>query len=348
MKVFIWAVATGTAAALLIGCGQQEEPQTADAEVARPADRASRRPRDSKPHPKLEHVDLTLDEHEGPTSAGIMMAAERGYFADVGLAVGIFDPQTPNRPVRYVTDGAVDLGVTHEPEVALAQERGAPIRAVGSLVDRSTAAMIWTKDSKVRGMADLKGKTIAITGLPFQEKFLESVLARSGLTLENVKVKKVGYELVNSLLFGHADAIFGGSWNLEGIELEQLALKPTITRVGSLGVPPYDELVVIARADRVAREPGLTRRFMSAVARGTAAAVEDPAAAVKLIEEGDEGNPDATQEITAAETAATLPLLSRNGYMSPERASRLGKWMFEQGMLEREPQVSKLLTNRYR
>lgn len=189
---------------------------------------------------------LTLDEHEGPTSAGIIMAAKRGYFADVGLSVWIGDPQTPNRPVRYVSDGTVDLGITHLPEVALAQERGAPIVAVGSLVPRATAAMIWTKDSKIKDMADLRGKTIAITGLPFQERFLDSVLARHGLTRKEVKVKKVSYELVNSLLFGRADAIFGGSWNLEGIELEQLEMKPTITRFKGFGIPAYDELVVMA------------------------------------------------------------------------------------------------------
>jgi putative hydroxymethylpyrimidine transport system substrate-binding protein len=336
------------AAALLIGCGHRGEATSAATVAPPPPEKTHRgrdRPRTDK---KLERVNLTLDEHEGPTSAGIIMAADRGYFADVGLSVGIYDPQTPNRPVRYVSDGTVDLGVTHLPEVALAQERGAPIIAVGSLLPQATAALIWTKDSKINGIEDLRGKTIAITGLPFQERFLDSVLARHGLDRKEVKVKRVGYELVNSLLFGHADAIFGGSWNLEGIELEQLELKPTITRVRSLGIPSYDELVVIARDDRVAKDPGLIRRFMSAVAHGTIAAANDPAAAVEAIEAGDEGNPDATPEATEAEAEATLPLLSRNGYISPRRARRLGEWMFAQGMLKRRPRVSDLLTNRYR
>jgi ABC-type nitrate/sulfonate/bicarbonate transport system substrate-binding protein len=348
MRVLLWALSLGSAAVLLAGCGQDAEPQKAEGGRQRPVEEAHPKQAAPRPRKHLERVRLTLDEHEGPASVGIMMAAERGYFADAGLSVWIGDPQTPNRPVRYVANGTVDLGVTHLPEVALAQERGAPVVAVGSLVAQATAAMIWTKESKVQGVADLRGKTIAITGLPFQEKFLRSVLARSGVALDEVTVKKVGYELVNSLLFHRADAIFGGSWNLEGVELEELALQPTITRVGSLGIPPYEEAVVIARADRITREPELIRRFMSAVARGTAAAVKDPAAAVEVIEEGDEGNPDATPEITEAETEATLPLLSRDGYMSPSQARRLGEWMVEQGMLRQAPRVSKLLANRHR
>jgi putative hydroxymethylpyrimidine transport system substrate-binding protein len=348
MRAYLWAAAAVAAAVLLAGCGSGGSSSTPATTVASPPPKPQPKHRRRAHHKKLQRVRLTLDEHEGPTSAGIIMAAKRGYFADVGLSVWIADPQTPNRPVRYVSDGTVDLGVTHLPEVALAQERGAPVVAVGSLVPQATAAMIWTKDSKIKDMADLRGKTIAITGLPFQERFLDSVLARHGLTRKEVKVKKVSYELVNSLLFGRADAIFGGSWNLEGIELEQLEMKPTITRFRSFGIPAYDELVVIAAKSRIAKEPKMIRKFMSALARGTAAAADDPAAAVEAIEEGDEGNPDATPEITEAETEATLPLLSRNGYMDPNRAKRLGEWMFAQGMLEREPQVSRLLTNRYR
>jgi putative hydroxymethylpyrimidine transport system substrate-binding protein len=348
MKVNIRVVAVLTAAALAVGCGQDRASRPAEAGPSPPAEEAHPRKDRAKAHGKLQHVDLTLDGHEGPTAVGIMMAASRGFFADVGLSVGIFDPATPNRPVRYVADGAVDLGVTHEPEVALARERGAPIVAVGSLVPKPTAAMIWTKDSKVHSIAGLKGKTIAVPGLPFQERFLRSVLAGHGLSLGDVEVKRVGYELVNSLLFGRADAIFGGSWNLEGVELEELALKPTVTRVRSVGIPPYDELVVIARSDRVAKDPKLFRDFMTAVARGTAAAVRDPAAAVSVVEEADEGNPDATAEVTEAEVEATLPLLSRHGYVSPGQARGLGRWMYEQGMVRREPRISQLLTDRYR
>jgi len=348
MKAYLWVVVAIAAAALAAGCGQGDSSQAVETAHPRPQGKEPPKPSASKPHRKLKQVRLTLDEHEGPTSVGIMMAAKRGFFADVGLSVWIGDPQTPNRPVRYVAGETVDLGVTHLPEVALAQQRGAPIVAVGSLLPEATAAMIWTEDSRVHGLGDLKGKTIAITGLPFQEEFLQSVLARQGLTLKDVTVKKAGYELVNSLLFDRADAIFGGSWNLEAIELEELAQKPTVTRIGKLGVPAYDELVVIANKDRVAKDPKLIHDFMSAVARGTEAAVKDPAAAVEVIEEGDEGNPDSTPEITEAETEATLPLLSRDGYMSPKRAKRLVKWMVAQGMLDREPEVSELLTNRYR
>jgi putative hydroxymethylpyrimidine transport system substrate-binding protein len=216
---------------------------------------------------------------------------------------------------------------------------------VGSLIAQPTAAMIWLKKSNINGIADLRGKTIAIPGLPFQKSLLRNVLARAGVSLKDVKVESVGYKLVPALVNGRADAIFGGSWNLDGVKLESLGLKPVITRVEDLGVPAYEELVVITRADRAAKEPKLVRDFMWAVKRGTAAAIKDPEAAVDVIEEGDEKDPEADRKVTEAEAEATFPLLSRSGHMSTDRAKHLVDWVYEQGIIQRRLPVSTLLAD---
>lgn len=289
---------------------------------------------------------MTLDGHEGPENVGILMAQQRGYFTDAHLSVSIFSPVLPARPVQYVVTHQDDLGVAQEPQLVLAKSKGAPVIAVGSLVHRSTASMIWLKKSHISGIAALKGKTIAVPGVPFQRDFLETLLNRYGLKLSDVKVKNVGYELVPALISGRADAIFGGSWNLEGAELESRGLKPHITRLRGLGFPAYDESMVIARPDRVAKEPGMIKDFMSAVARGTVAAVEDPRAAADAIEGGLEGS-DLSRKTLEAQLSATLPLLSKSGYMYSEEEIRLVDWMHEHGMTNQFPTPVELLNNEY-
>lgn len=318
---------------LLAGCGAGGGTETSETSSEAPG--------------KMREVQVTLDGWEGPENVGLLMADERGYFADAGLKVSIYTPATPTRPVEYVVDGTDDIGVSNQPQVVLAKEKGAPIVAVGSLISQPTMAMIWLKKSRIRDVADLKGKTIAVPGLPFQEAFLQGLLAGAGLTLEDVKVENVGYKLVPALVSGRADAIFGGSWNIEGAKLESHGLKPVITRVENLGFPAYEELVVIARTDRVAEEPQLIRDFMSAVARGTAAAVEDPRGAVEVIESSVESNPESSRKDTEVEIEATLPLLSKTGYMNSGQASHLVNWMHEQGSIQRKIPVSELLTNDY-
>jgi putative hydroxymethylpyrimidine transport system substrate-binding protein len=290
--------------------------------------------------PLYTETEITLNGTPGPENVGILMARERGYFEDAHLKVTVRLPVSPVRPVIYVAGRAVEFSISHEPEIVLAREKDLPIVAVGSLISQPTAAMIWLKKSKIGGIADLKGKTIAIPGLDFQKSLLESILARSGLTLADVKLKRVGYELVPALLSGQADAIFGGSWNLEGTELEARGAKPIITKVQDLGIPSYEELLLIANSDNIGKVP--VRRLLAAIARGTAAAIKEPEAAVRLLTQGSK-----SRKALRAEVEATLPLLSETGEMDSDQASRLVEWMHGEGLIQGEPSPSDLFTNDY-
>lgn len=290
---------------------------------------------------------VTLDGLDRPETAGILMAEELGYFAAANLEVTTFRPATPSRPVRYVVDGTDDIGISHQPQVVLAKEKGVPIVALGSLISQPTMAMIWLQKSKIQDIADLKGRTIGIPGLSFQELFLRSFLARGGLTLDDVEVKRVWYEAVPRLVEGRVDAIFGVDANAEGTRLEKRGLHPVVTPVTSVGFPSYDELVVIARSDRLADDPRPYRAFMSAVSRGTAAAIEHPAEMVDVLERSVNSNPERSRQETEAEVKATLPLLSGVEAVDSDQARELMDWMREEGMIRRTWPPSELFDNEF-
>jgi putative hydroxymethylpyrimidine transport system substrate-binding protein len=323
---------TWIAIVLLSGCGAQDVAETTEGPPAHAW--------------KTREVNVSLDQWENPANAGIVLAERKG-FERVGLKVTTFAPAQLGVVIKDVVDGADEFGISHMPQVVLAQEKGAPIVVVGSLIPKATAAMIWLKKSHIGDIADLEGKTIAIPGLPFQKAFLQSALARSGLALDDVKVESVGYDLVPALVSGRADAIFGGSANLEGARLEKRGMEPVVTPVQDLGIPDYDELVLIARRDLVDEDPQLVRAFNWAVGRGTATALMNPKGAAGVIDESVESTPGVGLKTTNAEVKATFPLLSRSGYTDPNRASQLVDWMFEEGMIQRKPPVSELLTNDY-
>jgi len=322
------------AVALLSGCGAQDTAETTQGPPAHPW--------------KAREVNVSMDQWENPANVGIVLAEHDGYFAKVGIEVTTLAPAQVGVVIQDVVAGGDEFGISHLPQVVLAQEKGAPIVVVGSLVPKPTAAMIWLKKSHIGSIAGLKGKTIAIPGLPFQKAFLQSVLAQGGLTLDDVKIENVGYDLVPALVSGRADAIFGGSANLEGVRLESRGMEPVITSVQDLGIPDYDELVLIATSDLVAEDPQLVRAFDWAVSRGTAAALADPKGAAKEIDESVESTPESGLKTTEAEVEATNPLLSKSGYADPDQASQLVDWMFEEGLIQRKLPVSALLTNDYR
>jgi len=193
------ALLTLVAALALAACGEKSEDETTGA-AAKP-------------------FSLTLDFYPNPDHAGIYMAQKLGYFADAGLDVSIHTPSDPAAPIKQVAAGQTDLAISYEPEVLLAHEQGLDVVAVAALVDRPLTSLIWLKKSGIKGVAGLRGKTIATAGIPYQDAYLETILARANLTPDDVKTVNVGYGLLPALVGGRAQAMLGGFRNVEGVDL---------------------------------------------------------------------------------------------------------------------------------
>ncbi|HEU5253691.1 MAG TPA: ABC transporter substrate-binding protein [Solirubrobacterales bacterium] len=297
-----------------------------------------------------EPFSLTLDFYPNPDHAGIYMAEKLEYFEEAGLDVSIATPSDPAAPLKQVAAGRSDLAISYEPEVALAREQGLDVVAVAALVNQPLTSMIWLQKSGVKGVADLQGKTIATAGIPYQDAFLRTILARVDLTPEDVKVVNVGFGLLPALVGGSAQAMLGGFRNIEGVDLRERGKGPVVTPVDALGVPTYDELVFVARRQTLEADPEKFRLFLAAVERGTEAAVAQPGAATAAITEA---NPDLEPKLTAAEVKATLPLLGARtegqpyGYMDPEEWETFAGWMRDNELIETLPRAGELLDNGY-
>ena len=187
-----------------------------------------------------EPLSLTLDFYPNPDHAGIYMAQKLGYFREAGLDVSIQTPSDPAAPIKLLAAGKTDLAISYEPEVMLAREQGLDVVAVGALVDRPLTSLIWLKKSGIKRVADLRGKTIATAGIPYQGAYLKTILARAKLTPSDVKAVNVGYGLLPALVGGSAQAMLGGFSNVEGVDLRLRGKDPVVTPVDKLGVPTYD------------------------------------------------------------------------------------------------------------
>jgi putative hydroxymethylpyrimidine transport system substrate-binding protein len=299
---------------------------------------------------QTQPLSLTLDFYPNPDHAGIYMAQKLGYFEDAGLDVSIHTPADPAAPVKLLAAGQTDLAISYEPEVLLAKEQGLDVLAVGALVNRPLTSMIWLKKSGIGGIAGLRGKTIATAGIPYQDAYLKTILGRAKLSPSDVKAVNVGFGLLPAILGGKAQAMLGGFSNIEGVDLRLRGDDPVVTPVDKLGVPSYDELVLVAQRKRLEEDPQEVRLFLAALARGTAAAAKDPQASAKALLEA---NPDLDPKLTRAELAATLPLLNPAreghpyGYMDPAQWANFTGWMRDNGLISSLPPTGSLLSNGY-
>jgi putative hydroxymethylpyrimidine transport system substrate-binding protein len=299
---------------------------------------------------EAQHLTLTLDFYPNPDHAGIYMAQKLGYFKEAGLDVEVQTPSDPSAPLKLLATGQTDLAISYEPEVILAREQGLGVRAVAALVNRPLTSLIWLNKSGIDGVAGLRGKTIATAGIPYQDAYLKTILARAKLQPADVKSVNVGFGLLPALLSDKAQAMLGGFSNVEGVDLRLRGKDPVVTPVDELGVPSYDELVLAASEKQLEEDPQAIRLFLAALARGTTAAAKDPQATAKVLEEA---NPALDPKLTRAELAATLPLLNPPrgkrpyGYMDPALWTEFSGWMRDNELIEGLPPSSELLSNAY-
>jgi putative hydroxymethylpyrimidine transport system substrate-binding protein len=299
---------------------------------------------------EAQPLSLTLDFYPNPDHAGIYMAQKLGYFEEAGLDVSITAPSEPSAPIKQVAAGRSDLAISYEPELALAREQGLDVVAVAALVNRPLTSMIWLRKSGIKSVPGLKGKTVATAGIPYQDAFLKTILARAKLSPGDVKSVNVGFGLLPALVSGSAQAMLGGYSNVEGVDLRERGKDPVITPVDQLGVPTYDELVLVANRKSLEADPEKIRLFIAALQRGTDAAAKQPNEATAAILEANSG---LDPKLTKAEVEATLPLLSARtkgqpfGYMDPAEWKAFVAWMHDNELIATLPSGGELLTNAY-
>jgi putative hydroxymethylpyrimidine transport system substrate-binding protein len=317
------------AATVAAGCGEKSESTTP-----------------GTPQP----FSLALDFYVNPDHAGIFEAIDNGYFSDAGLDVETHTPSDPSSPIKDVAAGRVDLAISYEPEVLLAQAQdpGLPVKAVAALVPTPLTSLIWLKDSGIQDVKGLQGKTIATAGIPYQEAYLKTILEREGLSTSDVNTVDVQQNLLPAVISNKAQAILGGFLNVEGVDLKLQGKDPTVIPVDKLGIPTYNELVLVANADSLDSKEEDIRLFLDALERGTKAAVADPAGATKAVLDAGNG---LDPKITRAEVDKTLPLLMPKGgkhpygYMDPAQWKKFAQFFADNGVINALPSTDDLLTN---
>jgi putative hydroxymethylpyrimidine transport system substrate-binding protein len=290
-----------------------------------------------------QKVTLTLDWTPNPDHVGFYDALDKGLFAHAGLNVSIHAPSSATDPLKLVGVGRSDLGVSYEPELFLAAAKKLPVVAVAAVVPQPLNSLVAIEPA-IHSVRDLKGRTVGITGVPSDYATLDTMLASAGVSRKDVKVVSVGYNLLPALLAHRVDAVLGVYRNVEGIQLEQRGLHPTIIPVDRAGVPSYDELVLVANRDRLHSDTNYRttiQRFVTALLAGTADARSQPARAITVMGKVTSSSP----AFLSRSTRATLPLLAGprgTGCLTVAAWQRFGNWMLARGLLKAPVRASSI------
>lgn len=282
-----------------------------------------------------ERLSVILDWFINPDHGPLIVAAERGYFKEAGLDVTFDEPADPNDPPKLVAAGKYDLGVSYQPQLHLQVAQGLPLMRVGTLVATPLNTVIVLRDGPIKSIADLKGKKIGYSVGGLEEAMLGGVLKTHGLTLKDVTLVNVNWSLSPSLASGQVDAVVGGYRNFEMNQMDIAGHPGRAFFVEEEGIPPYDELIVIANKDRIGRPA--YRAFIDAIERGVQYLVNHPDEGWKLFIRN-RGQLD--DELNRRAWRDTLPRFAlRPAAMDNRRYERFAAFLKEGGLIDAVPAV---------
>jgi putative hydroxymethylpyrimidine transport system substrate-binding protein len=314
---------------LLAACGEKKETVSPTSANAQP-------------------VTLMLDWFPNADHVGIYQAQAEGDFAKAGLNVRIEVPSNPASPLQLLAAGKVDAAISYEPELLLARNQNLPLVSVAAIVQEPLTSIVSVGSQHIKTPAQLRGKTVGDAGIPYQHAYLETILAHSGVPASSVKEVNVGANLVPAMLSGRVNATLGAYWNYEAIQLARLHKHPNVIRMNQVGVPNYDELVLVVREKTLANQPDLIRRLVQAMARGYESTRSDPAAAVANLVKA---NPGLDPKFQTAAVQATLPAFFPSnssqpwGYQDQVQWNSYGQWMLSNHLISSPAAVADASTN---
>jgi putative hydroxymethylpyrimidine transport system substrate-binding protein len=221
--------------------------------------------RDETTVPKTQTATRVVVPPGAASGSLIAEANKAGLFRDAGLATTVLTSATG---LQAVAGGQADLAVASQPAVLQARDRGLNLVSVASLVRGPRVAVVST--TKVASPRDLLGKRLGVFGGPYEQAYAKTLSARAG----GGGIKVVRVTNPSTALQKHqVDAVLAPASSVH-------VKKATAVPVDRLGVPTYDEEVLVATTEATKSRGDDIRAFIGALwhqAHGKAPGAQSPA-----------------------------------------------------------------------
>ncbi|PVA09275.1 ABC transporter ATP-binding protein [Pelagivirga sediminicola] len=285
-----------------------------------------------------DRMTVVLDWFINPNHGPIVIAQERGYFADEGLEVEMIAPADASAPPKMVAAGQVDLALSYQPQLHLQVAEGLPLIRVGTLIASPLNCLLVLKDGPVASVADLKGRKIGYSVAGVEEALLAAILSAHDIALDEVEMINVNWSLGPSVMSGQVDAVIGAYRNFELNQMEIEGVPGTCFYLEEVGVPSYDELIYVANPETM--DSARIARFMRATEKATQYIVNHPGQSWEIFKST---APELDDKLNARAWLDTIPRFAlRPAAVDTGRYAEFERFLGEAGLLTGARAVSQL------
>jgi putative hydroxymethylpyrimidine transport system substrate-binding protein len=290
------------------------------------------------PAKAAEELTVLLDWFVNPDHAPLVIAKEKGYFADAGLDVTLIAPADPNDPPKLVAAGHAPLAISYQPQLHVQVAEGLPLARIATLVATPLNSLVVMRDGPIKSIADLKGRKVGYSVGGFEDALLSAMLGKYGLKLDDIELINVNFSLSPAIISGQVDAVIGAFRNFELNQMDIVGTPGRAFYPEEEGVPAYDELIVVANNKNL--EDPRFPRFVDALERATQFIINHPQDSWNLFIKA---YPGLNDDLNKRAWRDSLPRFSlRPGALDVVRYDRFAEFLIVQDLM-----ISKIPVDSY-
>ena len=288
---------------------------------------------------ELIDISLALDWYPNSNHAGIYYGIDNGYFEENNINVDVYTPSDPASILQTVASGRDEFGISYQPDLLLARSEGIPVVAVHSIVKTPLNSIMTLGDSGIDNPSKLKNKTIGYPGIPLNIGILSSILEEQSLSIDDVELVDVGFDLVPALLSERVDAIIGAFWSHESILIELEGREVNILKFEEWGIPKYHELVLVTSEEYLKNNEEIVEKFVDAFSKGYEKSIENNDESMKALIAA---FPEVNVELETQGIKLLSPLWQESfDSDGMDNWNKFGDWMKDKGLISESLDVEK-------
>ncbi|NEQ53362.1 MAG: ABC transporter substrate-binding protein [Leptolyngbya sp. SIO3F4] len=251
-QFFLSVMGSATLTATLGSCTTKESEPVATSEAA-PKEETSTAP--------TEKIPVRLAQNLSPISGVAIVAKEKGFFDEQGLAVEVSNFTSGKQCLETVIGGAADIATTAEAPTTAATMAQQPIAFLARM-EYSDLKTLTATSANVATLADLKGKRIGFTAGTGGEVYTMAVLKEAGLTPDDVTLVNLRpQEMLAALTSKSIDAY--NTWEPH-ISNGEKTLGDQVVQLNTKGI--YSETFnIVTMVDYLDKNPVVAEKFMQAL-----------------------------------------------------------------------------------
>jgi putative hydroxymethylpyrimidine transport system substrate-binding protein len=298
---------------------------------------------------KLQKVTLMLDWYPNAVHSFLFAAKENGYFKEQGLDVDIKMPADTNDPLKLVAANQIDLAMSYQPEVLIAQAENIPVQSIGAIVRHPLNQLMVPADSPIKSPKDLAGKTIGYPSIPLDESIVQTMVKSDGGDPQKIKMVDVGWDLIPAMATKKTDALIGGYINHEKLMLEKEGHPMRALNPKDYGVPDYYELVLVGSKKGIKENPEQFKKFMKAAVKGQQYVQDHPDKGLAILMKHEDKTSPLDKGVETKSLQILLPLMDAKdqsfGYQDASTWENVAKWLYDNKVIKEKVDAKNAFIN---